>query len=511
MDNIFQPAPLDDVQPAQTDETVISAEDIQEMRDLDASEQPSSTDNLETGEDETPVGVVVPDAAPAEDAEDSMPEPELTAEAVVEAMAAKRAAEQAAEPEAATEDAAVSEEPPKKARRTRRPPQPGVINRDNVVETAMDKIASEALEKNTPSLEDKRREAIANADSTADAPTRTRSEVVREARERSARHAETIKTLAAWDLIRNAERHQRLVVGTVASVEEVGKTVCAILDVSGFRTIIPFSNFYLTDPIDYTTVNSGNNLRIRQMQVLSRVIGLETPLAIDSTAPGKDGPADSIILGNRKKALEQMNDAWFTGEHPHVHEGDIVDGIVTAVGTNAIRLLLGGVETKLQKFQCTHRYVPDMTKEYSLNQPLKVRITEIKVNENGTPVLRLDALVAEREVMADNLRKIRLGGRYAGYLTRTTQRPGPEKALRYHLHIMPQDVYAIALGSPEQFSYRMPEHGDTLLFVPGMIDENRGMTIGRIIGFVNRSAENSGRNGISRSIGDMLNPRIYKE
>lgn len=95
-----------------------------------------------------------------------------------------------------------------------------------------------------------------------------------------------------------------------------------------------------------------------------------------------------------------------------------------------------------------------------------------------------------------------------GYLTRTTRR-ADNGALRYHMHIMPQDVYAVALGAPEQFSYRLPEPGDSLLFVPNMIDENRGMTIGRVIGFVNRSEENSGRNGISRSVGDMLKPRIY--
>lgn len=88
--------------------------------------------------------------------------------------------------------------------------------------------------------------------------------------------------------------------------------------------------------------------------------------------------------------------------------------------------------------------------------------------------------------MSDNLRKIRLDGRYVGYLTRTTRR-ADNGALRYHMHIMPQDVYAVALGAPEQFSYRLPEPGDSLLFVPNMIDENRGMTIGRVIGFVNRS------------------------
>lgn len=509
-DNVFQAANLEvEEQTAAADDTAITAEEAQELRELEAEEQPSSEDNLETGdEDESTAEESNEDATAVEDVESAEPVLE-NAEPEVEATTEEA-------PAMSSESAPA----PKKRRASRRSSAPGIINRRNAVEPAMDKVAAEAIAQSAPAtLAEKKEEALANAQSGDDkraqagAATKNRADVIRDAREReaarAARHAEAVKVLTAWNHIREAERRQRLIWGRVVAVEELNRNACAILDVEGFRTVVPFVNFYLTDPIDYTTVRGENDLRTRQMQVLSRVIGLETLIAIDRTADGKDGPEDSIVLGNRKKALEQLNTAWFTGEHPNVHEGDVVDGTITAVGVNSIRLLLGGVEVKLLKYQCTHRYVPDMTKEFQLNQIIKVRITEIRINDKGNPVLRLDALVSEREVMCDNLRKIRLDGRYVGYLTRTTRRP--DNSLRYHMHIMPQDVYAVALGAPEQFSYRLPEPGDSLLFVPNMIDENRGMAAGRVIGFVNRSAENSGRNGISRSVGDMLKPHIYKE
>lgn len=504
---VFQAADLKiEEQTKQGNDTSITADELAELNEIVEDEQPSSEDNLETGEDEE----AKPEAEIADNAES---EPTEDAEAPAE------------DPQLVEEPQPVEEPAPETSRRrTRRraaeSETPGIIRRRNAVEPAMDKVAAAAIgESDTAAtIAQKREEALAHAQASGDkralagAETRNRADVIRDARDREAarqaRQNETIKLLTAWNHIRDTERRQRLIWGRVVAVEEINRNACAILDVEGFRTVVPFVNFYLTDPIDYTTVRGENDLRTRQMQVLSRVIGLETLIAIDRTADGKDGPEDSIILGNRKKALEELNRAWFTGEHPNVHEGDVVDGTITAVGINSIRLLLGGVEVKLMKYQCTHRYVPDMTKTYALNQTIKVRISEIRINEKGNPVLRLDALVSEREQMSDNLRKIRLDGRYVGYLTRTTRR-ADNGALRYHMHIMPQDVYAVALGAPEQFSYRLPEPGDSLLFVPNMIDENRGMTIGRVIGFVNRSEENSGRNGISRSVGDMLKPRIY--
>lgn len=315
------------------------------------------------------------------------------------------------------------------------------------------------------------------------ATARSHAEVMRKSRERQEKRMEDREALLAiftsWANIIRAKEQHRYIMGEVVAIEEIKKTIVVVLDVEGFRTLIPFNRFFVHDPIDYSTAFSERELRTRQTQILTSYIGLQTPLMITDYVANNERPEDSVALGNRREALLMMQEQFFTGRNA-LQEGDIVDGYIISVGMHSLRILVGGVEAFVPKFRATLRYTATMADRFCINQSRKVMIRKIIRQADGTIDLQLDGTVDDRESMRDNLRLIRMNSRYVGRIIAIHKRKS-DMALIYHLHLEQQDVHAVATGTPTSFDNHPLAVGDAVVFLSVFIDVPRGIAGGRII------------------------------
>lgn len=348
---------------------------------------------------------------------------------------------------------------------------------------AAEKLAEAIAEANAPTMPELRRKAREQIVENGGTVRRSHAEAIREARargrERDARREERYESLALWNSLVVAQRRNIMQMGDVQAVEELNGQIVAILSLQGLRTIVPFSLFFLSDPIDYSTVTSQSDLRRRQTQMLTRTIGMRTPVTIAELMRDEDDIGASMVLANRKAALELLNQRTFGEGRNALREGDIAQGHITSVGNNALRVLVGGTEAQLPKFRATNRYIEDMRERFALNQPIDVQIRSIEKNEDGQYRLTIDARPPERLQMADNLEKIREDGRYIGYVTHIQQTPNGN--IVYRLHLKMQDVAAVAYGIPTQYMQRPLQPGDAVVFRATSVNYEQGYAQGRIL------------------------------
>lgn len=315
------------------------------------------------------------------------------------------------------------------------------------------------------------------------ATARSHAEVMRMSRARQEQRMEDREALltifTSWANIIRAKEQHRYIMGEVVAIEEIKKTIVVVLNVEGFRTLIPFNNFFVHDPIDYSTAFSERELRTRQTQILTSYIGLQTPLMITDYVANNERPEDSVALGNRREALLMMQEQFFTGRNA-LQEGDIVDGYIISVGMHSLRILVGGVEAFVPKFRATLRYTATMADRFCINQSRKVLIRKIIRQKDGTIDLQLDGTVDDRETMRDNLRLVRMNSRYVGRIIAIHKRRS-DLALIYHLHLEQQDIHAVATGTPTSFDNHPLAVGDAVVFLSVFVDIPRGIAGGRVI------------------------------
>lgn len=317
------------------------------------------------------------------------------------------------------------------------------------------------------------------------AKARSHTEVLRMSREREATRSkareELIKVHTAWSAILEAERRRTIIEGEVIGVEEVNDNVIAVLDVNGFRTVIPFKLFYLSDPIDYTNVRSEREVRLRQAQMLTQALGLRTPFVIINHA-GADDLAKAVILGSRAAALKVLNKSFFTGPN-RVREGDTVEGTVSSVSVHTIRVLVGGVDVRIPKALASLRYIDVMSNHFELNDRVNVTIRSFRQDKNGNLDIVADMLDEDRIEMSKNLYRVREGGRYLAQITRVTKRE--DGTLRYRLHFPNQDIVGFAPGTPQRMSNQPVQTGDKVVAVVTYINHEYGNISTRIIRVLN--------------------------
>lgn len=362
--------------------------------------------------------------------------------------------------------------------------------RRNSPPTVEEQLASELLSQadlEPVNLAEKRREARAKRMEQSDgaAVPRTRGEAIREARAReqefAARRQAQMQATMEWTNLTRLKEQDRIVPdGQVQAVEEIDGRIVAVLSLHGFRAIIPFENFYLSNPILWETVHSPSDLRRRQTQMLTKIIGLRTSVLIKGMIENKENISNSVILADRKAMLERLNEQVFGKGARAIRSGDVVSGQITSVGPAAVRVLIGGTEAVLPKHLATNRYVEYMGEMFSLNQEIEVTVREIGTDKDGLPSLRIDALDSERETMIENLNRIRVDGHYIGRITHIRTQRGTNKII-YNLYLPMQDVTGIAIGVPVQYTTRMLNPGDNVVFQAVEVKEQGGFVYGRIL------------------------------
>lgn len=273
-----------------------------------------------------------------------------------------------------------------------------------------------------PVIKDKKSK-IEKASSTAT----SRAQVIKDARQRNATREQTrqenAEFLAAWAAMEAAMRTKRIVHGIITGVEEKStegtamagenrRAICiAVMLDNGFKVTIPFSEMFRSNPIDMNTVdlttNEGRDDYVhRQKAMAEKLYGNNIPLLItymDISDVGKH--KDFAIAGSRRMALQIIEKAnFFPDKHgiTNIEEGDFVDASIFSVGPNALTVNVAGVDAKLPKYYLTYKYISDLRDKvksgYEVGGTVKVKITAIKIGEDGCVNLGLDARDVELEV-----------------------------------------------------------------------------------------------------------------
>lgn len=459
--------PAEDVEPE-------DSEDAPEDSN-DAADQEDPSDSAESHSEE-PESAETTDAPVSEEKSDT-----ATAESEPRRVV-RRGRRAAGAAKSDTSDDAATEEPAVRAttrrRSSRRAATPDTSNTGEILATApVENVPVRELRKAA-------REAAAESGSAISQDSmraRSHGEVLRMSREREAARnkarEELVKIHTAWSGIIDAERRHTIIEGEVIGVEEVNGTVIAVLDVQGFRTVIPFKLFYLSDPIDYANVRSEREARLRQAQMLTQTLGLRTPFVIINHA-GADDLAKAVVLGSRAAALEVLNNNFFTGPN-RVREGDTVEGTVSSVSTHTIRVLVGGIDVRIPKALASLRYIDVMSNYFELNDRVNVTIRSFTHDKKGNLDIVADMLDEDRLEMSRNLYRVREGGRYLAQITRVTRRE--DGTLRYRLHFPNQDIVGFAPGTPQRMSNQPVQTGDKVIALVTYINNEYGNISTRII------------------------------
>lgn len=453
--------------------------DVENIEELLPDEEQTEATFLSSDEEDAGVEVADAEVEPQEVESEEDEEENGEAEEKEEAQENEEASNDSSEAADATETS---------ARRSRRA-QPS--EREQRIAAALQEQMEQSGEEQLTFAEKRKRARAQAVESQNGAdgkvtPSRRRSSARARAQERAEQREMHFETLAAWNALTASKEAKRIQYGMIQSVEEIGRgnkrRIVAIVDLLGFRALIPFENFYLNETINYTEVSSAEEVRRRQRQMLTRNIGVRTPLLIDLMQAGEDGVENAVILANRKAALQLLNERTFEGRNAP-KPGDVVSATIIAISNTrgSIRVLIGGTEVSMPKYLATNRYVEKMSEMFTLNQTIDVILRSIETMADGTYNLQVDATALEREKLVPNLRKLSSNGFYIGRVVHMRQKAQTQEII-YELHLPMQNALVTAIGAPIQYVSRPLITGDQVIFRATYVSDS--YAVGRIVRLV---------------------------
>ena len=216
------------------------------------------------------------------------------------------------------------------------------------------------------------------------------------------------------------------------------------------------------------------------------LIGL-IPFVITQVTGKFDG--EYAILASRKLALRRIETYNFkTSKHQKealVKVGDTVDAVVLSAGFHAVMVNVKGVDTFIQQFQLTHRYVKIVKDMYSTGMTIPVVIKNITYDEKGN-VEKLEVSGREAEIQGfiPKMKNITENSRCLAHITRISHRQ--DGRVRIHLFIDDFGVPAYAIAARVENTATAPNSGDTVLFQVLRKNEDTGYVAGKIIQTVHK-------------------------
>lgn len=329
----------------------------------------------------------------------------------------------------------------------------------------------------------------AHADNTAASDTTTsRSEVLAEKRkneqERAKRNLTRETTRMKWEGLKSSLREKRILTSRVISIQEVAKRVIAVLNVEGFKVMVPCSEMYVKPPLDMSTVNMDTDRIRREKQILQKLLGSEIPFLITDIAGSPEG--DYVIVGSRKAALTRMADRNFTKRKydgkSRISEGDTVDAVAVTVGQHAVWANVGGIDVSIPIFLLTHRYVAEATEMYRPGQIFPVYINKIEYDAEGhVKKLNVSGRIPEIAEFLPRLKQIVPGESCLGRITSIRKSRSDESRTIITLFLEHAEVPAIASYTRYDTLASPPLTGDTVIFSVYKVNEEHGVVTGTIL------------------------------
>lgn len=306
--------------------------------------------------------------------------------------------------------------------------------------------------------------------------------------ERAEKNALREERIMKWEQIRTSRRENRIVYGNLISIETLNNTmIVGVVKFGEYRIIIPASEMFKNDLVDYSTIEDIDDKIKRENQMMSKLLGLEIPFVITQVTGKFDG--EYAILASRKLALRRIETYNFkTSKHQKealVKVGDTVDAVVLSAGFHAVMVNVKGVDTFIQQFQLTHRYVKIVKDMYSTGMTIPVVIKNITYDEKGNvEKLEVSGRDAEIQGFIPKMKNITENSRCLAHITRISHRQ--DGRVRIHLFIDDFGVPAYAIAARVENTATAPNSGDTVLFQVLRKNEDTGYVAGKIIQTVHK-------------------------
>lgn len=233
--------------------------------------------------------------------------------------------------------------------------------------------------------------------------------------EREARTRERNEFLIGWDALNTARARNTVLRAPVVAVEiksigtknpdgQARREVFLVTSInSRYKILIPFHEIYQDNPIDTTDTT---NMVQRQRQMATKLLNSNIEFCITGLFPGNEPDfSDYLCSGSRRQALDIISRRNYRaprgGSEPNLKVGSRTEATVVSVGTHALRVNVGGVDTQIPLWNLTFKYVNDLRDMYKAGDKIDVEIREVKERPDG----KFDVTVSARSLEIENASK----------------------------------------------------------------------------------------------------------
>jgi len=203
---------------------------------------------------------------------------------------------------------------------------------------------------------------------------------------------------------------------TIAGVEEEQGVVYWTCYEGNIVVRVPCSDSFMTLPGDLME-SSGTHTLQRQMQFLSKSIGLTIPVVITDFVA--DPLGGFTATGSRTTALAKIRNSYFGPfANRHVQEGDTVQAQIITIGAHLCYVTVCGLDIEVKKHMLTHRYIADASSSFCVGQNIRFRVTRLIAEKGQRPQMELDARPIELEEFSKVIKlRVKPGQRCVGTIT----------------------------------------------------------------------------------------------
>lgn len=269
-----------------------------------------------------------------------------------------------------------------------------------------------------------------------------------------------------WHEIQNAARTKRILTGTLGGIERMeNANILAVVYYKDLRVVIPVSEMMVQLPTD--NGQYGTMLE-RQSKILNNMLGAD----IDFIIKGIDAKTRSAVASRREAMLRKRKifymDTDSAGAY-RIYDGRIVQARVIAVASKVVRVEAFGVEASILARDLAWEWIGDAHERYMVGDQILIRVNSVRRESIDTLSIQADVRSVTENTVAENLKKCRVQGKYAGVVTDIHK-----GVVFIRLAI---GVNAIAHTCLDN---RMPAKQDAVSFAVTHIDDEQGVAMGLI-------------------------------
>lgn len=218
----------------------------------------------------------------------------------------------------------------------------------------------------------------------------------------------------------SAVQSRQILEGRIAAVEAGSTTAYWICYDGPVMIRIPF-NCAFTNPPKELCESSRKTVEPK-VNFLSKSIGATIPFVITKFEETDNG---YIATGSRIAALARIRARYFGNAAIHpVQVGDILDAQIITMGNYAAYVNVKGIDTRMRIVDFSHRYIPYLSKYYSVGQTIRVKVTSIDTSDDGIPTITVSRREVELLDFPANYYRVKKGAHCLGtVITIQTQTP----------------------------------------------------------------------------------------